>query len=180
MKIERSGKTLVLSGNELFGMIGMAAFFFFLVGIRLLIACIWPEDGIVDWLGTGLVACWTCLALWMAVRSVNDALTQLVLDETGVELRRPLGKKRIAWNQVRDWGLSYAGTANHEDNTYEFYFAKEPQQEKNEYSRKLQKHVLRYTVIGEEYDQVLKEVLPLCHQYARVAPFIPEDVPHLI
>ena len=180
MKIERNGKMLILSGNDLFGMIGIAAIFFFCVGIRLLIACIWPEDGIVDWLGTGLVACWTCLALGVAVRSLNDALTQLVLDETGAELRRPLGKKRIAWDQVLDWGLSYVGISNHEDNTYEFYFAQEPQREKDEYSRKLQRHVLRYTVIGEEYDRVLKEVLPICRQYARVAPFIPEDAEHLI
>ena len=86
MKIERNGKMLILSGNDLFGMIGIAAIFFFCVGIRLLIACIWPEDGIVDWLGTGLVACWTCLALGMAVRSLNDALTQLVLDETGANV----------------------------------------------------------------------------------------------
>ena len=171
---------LILSGNELFGMIGIAAMFFFCVGIYLLIACIWPEDGMVDWLGTGLVACWTLLALVMALRSLNDALTQLELDENGVLLRRPLGKKRIAWDQVLDWGLSYVGISNHEDNTYEFYFAQEPQREKDEYSRKLQRHVLRYTVIGEEYDRVLKEVLPLCRQYARVAPFIPEDAEHLI
>ena len=180
MKIERNGKTLILSGNDLFGMIGIAAFFFFCVGIRLLIACIWPEDGIVDWLGTGLVACWTCLALGMAVRSLNDALAQLVLDEAGVELRRPLGKKRIEWRQVEDWGLSYAGIANHEDNTYEFYFAEDPQDEKNEYSRRLGKRVLRFEVIGEDYEQVVKEVLPFCQRYARVTPFVPDDVPHLI
>ena len=180
MKIERNGKMLILSGNDLFGMIGIAAIFFFCVGIRLLIACIWPEDGIVDWLGTGLVACWTCLALGMAVRSLNDALAQLVLDEAGAELRRPLGKKRIAWDQVRDWGLSYVGISNHEDNTYEFYFAEDPQDEKNEYSRRLGKRVLRFVVIGEDYGQVVKEVLPFCQRYARVTPFVPDDVLHLI
>ena len=34
MKIERNGKMLILSGNDLFGMIGIAAIFFFCVGIR--------------------------------------------------------------------------------------------------------------------------------------------------
>ena len=180
MKIKMDEEKLILSGNELFGMIGIVALFFFCVGIYLLTACIWPEDGIVDWLGTGLVACWTLLALVMALRSLNDALTQLVLDETGVLLQRPLGKKRIEWRQVEDWGLSYVGIANHEDNAYELYFAEEPQREKNEYSRKLQKRTLRYTIVGEEYHQVVQEVLPYCGQYARVKPFVPEDVPHLM
>jgi hypothetical protein len=180
MKIKKEEEKLVLSGNELFGAIGIVAIFFFCVGIRLLIACIWPEDGITDWFGTALVAIWTCLALWMALRSINDALTCLVLDENGAELRRPFGKKRIAWSQVRDWGLSYVGLANHDDNAYEFYFAEEPQQEKNEYARKLTLRVLRYTVIGEEYQQVVQEVLPVCRRVARVAPFVPEDVPHMI
>ena len=180
MKIIRAEDKLILSGNELFGMIGIVALFFFCVGIYLLTVCIWPEDGIVDWLGTGLVACWTLLALVMALRSLNDALTQLVLDETGVLLQRPLGKKRIEWRRVEDWGLSYVGIANHEDNAYELYFAEEPQREKNEYSRKLQKRTLRYTIVGEEYHQVVQEVLPYCGQYARVKPFVPEDVPHLM
>ena len=73
MEIKRGERELTLSGNELFGMIGMAALFFFGVGIYLLIACIWPEDGIVDWLGVGLVACWTCMGLWMAVSSLITA-----------------------------------------------------------------------------------------------------------
>lgn len=180
MKIERSDKKLILSGNELFGMIGIVAIFFFCVGIWLLIDCIWPEDGIVDWLGTSLVVCWTCLALWMAVRSIDQARTELVLDNAGVEVRSPLRRRRLAWNQISDYGLSYAGIANHEDNTYVFYFAEETQAEKNEYSRKLQKRVLRFEIIGEEYGLVLEEVLPFCVRYARVAPFIPEDVPHLI
>ena len=81
MKIKKEEEKLVLSGNELFGAIGIVAIFFFCVGIRLLIACIWPEDGITDWFGTALVAIWTCLALWMALRGINDALTCLVLDE---------------------------------------------------------------------------------------------------
>mgnify|MGYP003298454206 CR=1 FL=1 len=180
MKIKMDEEKLILSGNELFGMIGIVAIFFFCVGIYLLIACIWPEDGIVDWLGTGLVACWTLLALVVALRSLNDALSQLELDENGVLLRRPLGKKRIEWRQVEDWGLSYVGIANHEDNTYEFYFAEDPQDEKNEYSRRLGKRVLRFEVIGEDYEQVVKEVLPFCQRYARVTPFVPDDVPHLI
>ena len=180
MKIKRRDEALTLSGNELFGMIGMVALFFFGVGIYLLIACIWPEDGIVDWLGVGLVACWTCMGLWMAVSSLNVALAELVIDVKGVQLRRPLGKKSIAWNQIRDWGLSYAGTANHDDNAYEFYFAEEPQDEKNAYSRRLEKRVLRFEVVGEDYEQVVMEVLPLCERYARVAPFVPEDVPHLL
>lgn len=180
MEIKRGERELILSGNELFGMIGMVALFFFGVGIYLLIECIWPDDGIVDWLGVGLVACWTCMGLWMAVSSLNAALTELVIDDTGVRLCRPLGNKRIAWNQIRDWGLSYAGTANHDDNAYEFYFAEEPQDEKNEYSRKLQRQVLRYTVIGEDYRKVVQEVLPFCRDHARVEPFVPEDVTHLM
>ena len=180
MKIKRKEGQLILSGNELFVMIGMVAVFFFFVGIRLLIGCIWPEDGIVDWLGIGFVAVWTFGSLGMAVRSINDGLARLVLDASGVQLCRPLGRKRIPWNQVREWGLSYLGISNHEDNTYDFYFAGEPQLEKNEYSRKLQKHALRYTVIGEEYEQVVQEVLPFCERYARVKPFVSEDAPHHI
>ena len=180
MKINKRDNAVVLTGNELFLMIGIVAAGFFCLGIYLLTTCIWPEDGIVDWLGPGLVASWTLLALVMALRSLNDALTQLELDENGVLLRRPLRKKRIEWRQVEDWGLSYAGIANHEDNAYELYFAEEPQREKNEYSRKLQKHTLCYTVVGEEYHQVVQEVLPYCGQYARVKPFVPEDIPHLM
>ena len=180
MKIKMDEEKLILSGNELFGMIGIVAMFFFCVGIYLLIACIWPEDGIVDWLGTCFVGGWTCMGLWMAVRSLNEAFTELVIDAKGVQLRRPLGKKYIPWNEIGDWGLSYVGIANHEDNAYELYFAEEPQREKNEYSRKLQKHTLRYTVVGEEYHQVVQEVLPYCGQYARVKPFVPEDIPHLM
>ena len=180
MKIKRDEEKLILSGNELFGMIGIVAMFFFCVGIYLLIACIWPEDGIVDWLGTALVAVWTFGSLGVAIRSLNDAMTQLVVNRTGVQLRRPLGKKSIAWNQIREFGLSYVGIANHEDNTYEFYFAEDPQDEKNEYSRRLGKRVLRFVVIGEDYGQVVKEVLPFCQRYARVTPFVPDDVLHLI
>ena len=180
VEIKRRDEELILSGNELFGMIGIVAVFFFCVGIYLLIACIWPEDGIVDWLGTALVAVWTFGSLGMAVRSLNDAMTQLVVNRTGVQLRRPLGKKSIAWNQIWEYGLSYVGIANHEDNTYEFYFAEDPQDEKNAYSRRLEKRVLRFEVIGEDYEQVVKEVLPFCQRYARVAPFVPDDVPHLI
>ena len=180
MKIKRCGDALVLSGNELFLMIGIVAAGFFCVGIYLLTICIWPEDGVVDWLGISFVACWTCMGLFMSIRSLNDAFTELVLDESGVHLRRPLGRKYIPWNEIADWGLSYDGIANHEDNGYELYFAAEPQREKNEYSRKLGKHVLRYLVVGEEYHQVVQEVLPFCRRFARVAPFVPEDTPHMI
>ena len=134
----------------------------------------------MDWLGTCFVGGWTCMGLWMAVRSLNEAFTELVIDERGVLLRRPLGKKYIPWNEIRDWGLSYEGIANHDDDAYEIYFAREPQQEKNENARKLRKEVLRYTAIGEEYEQLLQEVLPFCQRYARVKPFVPEDAEHLI
>ena len=180
MKINKRDNAVVLTGNELFLMIGIVAAGFFCLGIYLLTTCIWPEDGIVDWLGTCFVACWTCMGLFMSVRSLNDAFTELVLDESGVHLRRPLGKKYIPWNQIADWGLSYAGTVNHDDNGYELYFAVEPQTEKNEYSRKLGKQVLRYFVVGEEYHQVVQEVLPFCGKFARVVPFVPEDDSHLI
>lgn len=180
MRIKRHDNSIILSGNELFLMIGIVAISFFCVGIYLMITCIWPEDGVVDRLGTCFVGIWTCMGLWMAVRSLNEAFTELVIDEGGVLLRCPLGKKRITWNEIGDWGLSYVGTANHDDNGYEFYFAREPQQEKNESSRKLRKEVLRYTVIGEEYERLLQEVLPFCQRYARVKPFVPEDAEHLI
>ena len=43
MKIKMDEEKLILSGNELFGMIGIVAMFLFCVGIYLLLACIWPK-----------------------------------------------------------------------------------------------------------------------------------------
>ena len=180
MRMKKNEGQIILYGNELFLMIGIVAAAFFCLGIYLLITCIWPEDGVVDWLGTCFVGGWTCMGLFMAVRSLNEAFTELVIDAKGVQLRRPLGKRYIPWNEIGEWGLSYEGIANHDDDAYEFYFAPEPQPEKNESSRKLRKEVLRCTVIGEEYRQVVLEVLPFCQRYARVKPFVPEDAEYLM
>lgn len=182
MKIEKNDNSIVLGGNELFSAIGAVALFFVCVGIRLIFSMLpqGQENADADLFGLCFIAVWTCLAAWMALYGINQARTELVLDEGGVEVRSLFRKRRINWNQIREYGLSYEGIANHEDNGYEFYFAEEPQQEKNEYSRKLEKQVLRFTVIGEEYEQVVQEVLPYCNRYARVKPFVPEDVEHLI
>ncbi len=182
MKIKKTENSIVLGGNELFSAISAVALFFVCVGIRLIFSMLpqGQEHADADLFGLCFIAVWTCLAAWMALYGINQARTELVLDEDGAEVRSLLRTQRLRWNQIREYGLSYEGVANHDDNGYEFYFAEEPQQEKNEYSRKLEKQVLRFMVIGEEYEQVVKEVLPFCDRYARVKPFIPENVEHWI
>lgn len=156
--------------------------FMFLSGIRLVLGLIPFEEGYtgVDIFGFVFVCVWTILVGIMGFSLVYTFGKKTIIDSEGITTSFLFYKKELEWREIQDYGISYCGQTRNEGNTYYLYFATEEQNIKNRFKKKLKGNMIKITVVGENYYEVTKKVIPFCQRKTSVTPFIADDGFHII
>ena len=168
---------IAIKGNNNFFLPGVGATVMIFFGVRMIVESLLIEGELtgVDLLGTAFLCLWTSVAVWMACYSFLSATRQIIINNHGVKCRSLFKSKFFSWAEIEDFGLSYCGQTKGVGNTYYFYFAKELLIAKNEEKKKLRGEMIKTIVIGDDFFDVINEIIPFCKRFTGVEPFISGD-----
>ena len=171
LAFSESKDTITISGNRIFIAIGMAAALMTVGGIRVL------ADTELSF-GTLFLGFWCAVTLTMAIVALANGTKQIVINGEGVLCKTWFEKNLMPWEEVQDWGRSYCGQTRGEGNTYYLYFSAHVCCAKNECAKRLKGTMIKTVVIGEEYAEVVRDLVPFCQGHTAVPPFVGEDRHH--
>lgn len=181
-KISQTENQITIKQNGFFLMLGIGALLMAIEGIRMIFGLLPFEEGytFADILGLSFICVWVIVVLSMVVFAFNTNSKKMILNVEGILCKSLLNKKFIEWTDVKDWGLSYCGQTRGEGNTYYLYFAKNECRTKNDCKKKLKGKMIKIIVMGDEYLQMVNEVISFCEDKTNVSPFIAKDKYHFI
>lgn len=195
MQCKEKDNRLILRPMAETALVGIAATFFVLIGIFLLVSLFWQENGTLsaagflaaDWFGVGFIVVWTMVAGWMAYTALYGKIRyRIVIDqdgirEEGVWLRKG---KALRWAEIRDYGYYFAGNYNINGRTgglYKLYFSPAILESRNAYRKKPDRGMIQLDIDGRELKEVVEEmVFPFCRQYRSFPPRIVEIRHHFM
>ena len=182
MRIQVNDTQAVVKSHSIFAMISIGAVLMFFIGgsAALELFSSASEVSSADIFGGIFICIWLAVVLWMGVYGLVTASKKLTVDAEGVCCSSLFYKRSLAWREIRDFGLSYAGQTRGEGNTYYLYFASSEQKTKNECKKKLKGKMIKIEIIGGEYQAAVSELIPFCRKFTTVEPFVGEDKFHLI
>ena len=153
-----------------------------IIGFRIVIMMLPFDEGYTLWDVFGLifVCLWIIIVISMGIYAFVTNNKKLEINSEGVLCSTILKKKFLKWSEIADWGLSYCGKTRFEGNTYYLYFSEKPQKIKNECRKKLRGKMIKMYVIGNDYVEAVRDVIPFCTEKTSVEPFIGKDKFHLI
>lgn len=134
-----------------------------------------------DVFGVIFLCVWTALAGAMGIIALVLGTKKIIINGDGVTSKTLLSSKILLWSEIKDYGLSYCGKSGRGwsvENTYYLYFSKKKQQEKNECKKRLKGKMIKVTVIGGSYGEVINKVLPFCMERTAIEPFVGADKAH--
>ena len=140
------------------------------------------EEGytVADVFGFVFVCLWeafvVCAILWYA----REHSKYMVISAEGIRSCTCFKKAFVAWDDVRDWGISYCGQTRWKGNTYFVYFSKEEHPVQNECKKKLKGNMLKTFVYEEDYGEAVNILIPFCADKTDVAPFVGKDRYHFM
>lgn len=105
---------------------------------------------------------------FFALLSFSKTVT--VSDE-GVSMTALFITKKMKWDEIIDYGLSYDGTDRNGTKNYTLYFANEEQRQKNNQRKRITRKAIRLDVFEDDCLAIKNVLIPLCKQYTNVKPF---------
>ena len=170
----------IFKRNPFFLVFSAVALFMTAVGIRTIWEFIPPNGNLAgeDIFGILFMCVWTAVTLTFLLVGLTNATKKVIIGTEGVTCKTIFSEKEYLWNEIEDWGLSYSGNTRGEGNTYDFYFSKTPQRDKNECRKRLKGKMIKVFVFESEYERVVQDVVPFCSGRTRVKPFVGEDRYH--
>lgn len=160
---------------------GILPFIFPIIGIVLLISVLTSEgfEPPIDYIGVFFIIVWIGGVLWLTFSFLDMSCT-LKADRSGITVITALKKKRfIAWAEVKDWGISYAGTTRDGDKCYFLYFSDEclekKKKKKKKGMKKLKRKTIKVYVSGYNDLNEVMGIIDTCNKkFSFVDPFIPD------
>ncbi len=181
-QIEMTPQSVIIRGNRFFLGFSIVGFVMAAFGIAQTVELLSDfRDGFsgVDVFGTAFMLVWTGIAVTFGVFGLRQMRGTVVIDDTGVTCRRLFLKTFYRWGEIADWGISYGGQSNANGvslGTYELYFSKTPQLNKDYSSKKLRGPMIRCYILGGEAADVIGKVLPFCMLRTFVQPFVSDSL----
>lgn len=133
-----------------------------------------------DVFGFAFACVWTFVIGVMTFYLVFNFGKKTILDSEGITTTFLFYKKELEWREIQDYGVSYTGQTKGEGNTYYLYFSNEEQKQKNRFRKKLKGNIIKVIIVGEDYYEITKKVLPFCQRKTSVTPFVADDGFHLM
>ena len=153
-----------------------------IIGFRILFLLLPFDEGytLADVLGLIFVCLWIVIVISMGIFAFVTNSKKIEINGEGVLCSTVFKKEFLKWSEIKDWGLSYCGLTRFEGNTYYLYFSKNPQKTKNECKKKLKGKMIKMHVIGNDYVEAVRDVIPFCREKTSAEPFIGKDKFHFI
>ena len=183
IECNRTENRIILKGNTAFLAVGTVTTFMAIMGVRLLFGLLplTAEHTFTDVIGVLIACVWILLTLGISIPAFVTNSKQIIIDNEGILYSNRFVKRKLKWAEIEDWGLSYCGKAYREGrNTYFLYFSKERQPIKNECKKKLKGKMIKTLVIGNDYYNIMNDVIHFCSLRTEVKPFIGKDKLHFI
>ena len=178
---EKNANYIKLKRRYYFAVMSVFALFMASFGIKELSEMLPLEEGYSGWdiFGVCFMCFWILVVLFMGLFAANMASGHITISSEGVTFSSILRKETVKWSQIEDWGLTYGGNIQSEASYY-LYFSKETLPEKKAAIlhckiKKPKRDAVKYLVFGDEYYEVVSEIVPYCRMYAKTEPFIPEN-----
>lgn len=180
--MDQKQKQIILKKNKMSLRIGLLALGLAMVGICVLFGLAPFEEAFTfeDVLGLLFICVWLSALVTLGVYSLAIGSKQMIICDGGISCHSWFAKDFIPWSEVVDWGLSYCGQTRGEGNTYDLYFSKYPCPVKNDCSKKLKGKMIKVFIMGNEYDEAIKTIIPFCKERTSVEPFIGVDKFHFL
>lgn len=181
-EFSQSKNRIIIKRNSSFLGIGVVTIFMAIAGVRLVFGLLPFEEGytFADVFGLVFVCIWITVVLGMGVFSFATSSKQITISNDGVLCKSWFNKKFAKWSDIKDWGLSYCGQTRWEGNTYYLYFSEQECRIKNDCSKKLKGKMIKTFVIGGDYSETLRKIIPFCRERTNVEPFVGRDKYHFI
>lgn len=163
-------KPIIIKGNTLHSVGGIVFIIMAIIGLNLL----WDMDSCDSMSAYIFSIVWILIALIFSVCSFIEASKKVILCDTGVYFRSLISKDYLDWNEIKDWGLSYSGSARGGGEIFVLYFSKNVFRIKNARKKSLKGKMIKIEIFEAEYVKTLNNVIPYCKKKTFVDPFIGE------
>ena len=174
--IERYDNEITVTYKGYYIWLSMAMIFLSFFGVLLLIS-LFPLDkgnlanGIF---GVVAVICWTLFDLVMGIYAMVMYSKKVIINGEGVTERTFLSEKHLHWNEIGDFGLSFAIYSQYDGNTYDLYFSRDVQKSRDRYKKKLKGEMIKITINQKMRSEAVDTLIPYCQTRTAVTPFIGE------
>lgn len=116
-------------------------------------------------LGTAFMLLWSAVALFMIYFSLNSFFRRIIINENGVTLKNIIGSKKLTWEEISDYGISYSGIKRDGQSYYSLYFSSEKSILRSNDKRKFQGKTIKFQVLKKNLEEVTFSVLPFCKEF---------------
>lgn len=115
------------------------------------------------------LALWILTVFLLGVCALVVGSQRMVLSHNGVCVDRFLFRRRIAWDQISDWGLSH-------DRRFEIilshlYFSGQPLPVSQTGTKKFSIRTIRIFIPERDRQQIWSAVSPYCQEHLQITPF---------
>lgn len=174
-RVEYRPERIVLRRSLWTVLAAVLALWLALLGVNMVLVAL-PEWSDWSWSLTQtlellMLSVWFLLTLsfgfyWIFVRP-----GRLVLDREGVELRGLLWKKRLGWEQLRDYGVSYL-LHDRGELLYVLYFSETELEFDDTGRKKLSRGVLQIRLSAQLLDAHIGPIMDFCQDHSELLPFL--------
>lgn len=110
------------------------------------------------------------ISLIVIVKEIPSEST-LTIDQSGIKSKLLFIEKKIAWNELQDFGFSYYGETRYDGELFNLYFSCETLKTNKNGKKKLNGKTIRVYVHDDEYDTFESEVISFCRRHTSLSPY---------
>jgi hypothetical protein len=182
VEIECLKDQIELKPNPIFKGIGLGAIVMSFVGFNFIFGMLPFEADYTagDYFGFAFVCVWITVVLTIGFTAFKESSKMVIINDEGVLLKSFLGNRFLAWSEIADFGISYCGQTRGSGNTYDLYFSEKIHPVKNECSKILRGKMIKITINGNWYSDIVYKVMPYCREKTTVTPFVGKHKYHFI
>jgi len=162
-------KSIEIKGSSFYNIPGIIFIVMAIIGFQQLL-----DSEPSDMIGCIVGLAWILVVLCLSACSFLEANKKVILCKDGIYSHTLRSKRFLGWDEVKDWGLSYAGNSRGGGKIFYLYFSKNIFRIKNARKKKLKGKMIKIEIFEAEYSKILNNVIPYCKDKTCVEPFVGE------